>query len=76
MSGKSVHVVPSADGWAVEAGGQQVSVHHTQSEAGVTRQSAPRLNSWSTAAMGRSSARTATATTRATSKANAFIDAV
>jgi hypothetical protein len=33
MSGKSVHVVPSADGWAVEAGGPQVSVHHTQSEA-------------------------------------------
>jgi hypothetical protein len=33
MAAKSVHVVPSGDEWAIEEGGQQMSVHRTQEEA-------------------------------------------
>jgi hypothetical protein len=33
MAGKSVHVVPSTFGWAIEEGGEQLSVHNTQAEA-------------------------------------------
>ncbi len=33
MAGRSVHVVPSADGWAVEEDGNQLSVHNTQGDA-------------------------------------------
>jgi Uncharacterized protein conserved in bacteria (DUF2188) len=33
MAGKSVHVIPSGQGWAVEEGGRQLSTHGTQAEA-------------------------------------------